>query len=129
MRSTGSVGCSGSASAWRRDFPGRALSMAWIELGDALVNVTSPGDGMAGPKSTGNVGHRTKVYVDDVDAHFERAREVGATILSKPQDGFWGGRIYRAADLEGHLWEFSQARVDLDASQWRPPSGIDRGAP
>jgi PhnB protein len=47
------------------------------------------------------------VHVDDVDAHFERAKEAGATILTEPEDTA-NGRLYRAEDLEGHRWMFSQ---------------------
>lgn len=47
------------------------------------------------------------VYVDDVDRHFARARDRGATILSDPQDNPYG-RAYRAEDLEGHRWMFLQ---------------------
>jgi PhnB protein len=47
------------------------------------------------------------VLVDDVDAHFARARSAGATILSGIEDG-GAGRQYRAADLEGHRWMFAQ---------------------
>ena len=43
------------------------------------------------------------VYVDDVAAHFERARSAGATILSAVEEGGEGKR-YRAEDLEGHGW-------------------------
>lgn len=49
------------------------------------------------------------VYVEDVDAHFERAREAGATILSEVETGGPGKR-YRAEDLEGHRWMFMQRR-------------------
>lgn len=45
------------------------------------------------------------VYVDDLDAHFERALAAGATILSKIEDGP-PGRRYRAEDIEGHRWFF-----------------------
>ena len=48
------------------------------------------------------------VYVEDVDAHYARARQAGATILSALEDG-WPGRRYRAEDLEGHRWMFMQA--------------------
>ena len=48
------------------------------------------------------------VYVDDVDAHFERARSAGATILSEVESGGPGKR-YRAEDLEGHRWMFMQS--------------------
>ena len=47
------------------------------------------------------------VYVWDVDAHFERARAAGATILSPVESGGPGKR-YRAEDLEGHRWMFMQ---------------------
>jgi uncharacterized glyoxalase superfamily protein PhnB len=50
------------------------------------------------------------VEVDDVDAHFERARAAGATILTELEDNpAVGQRQYRAADLEGHRWMFAQA--------------------
>src|SRR5262245_42252685 len=49
------------------------------------------------------------VEVDDVDAHFARAREAGATILSEPEDVPAAGvRHYRVEDPEGHRWMFSQ---------------------
>jgi PhnB protein len=47
------------------------------------------------------------VYVDDVDAHYERARAAGATILGALEDG-WPGRRYRTEDLEGQRWMFMQ---------------------
>ena len=47
------------------------------------------------------------VYVDDVDAHFARARAAGASILSEVEDLPWGDRRYRVEDLEGHRWMFS----------------------
>jgi uncharacterized glyoxalase superfamily protein PhnB len=48
-----------------------------------------------------------QVEVDDVDAHFARAKGAGATILSEPQDNPYG-RLYRAEDPEGHRWMFIQ---------------------
>jgi len=48
------------------------------------------------------------VAVDDVDAHFARAKSAGATILSPPEDGPFG-RLYRAEDPEGHRWMFMQS--------------------
>ncbi|MDQ6918120.1 MAG: aminotransferase [Candidatus Dormibacteraeota bacterium] len=45
------------------------------------------------------------VYVDDVPAHFERAKKAGARILSEPEEG---PRRYRVEDLEGHRWFFME---------------------
>jgi PhnB protein len=48
------------------------------------------------------------VVVSDVDAHFRRAKEAGATLLSEPEDQSYGERIYRVEDFEGHRWMFAQ---------------------
>jgi uncharacterized glyoxalase superfamily protein PhnB len=48
------------------------------------------------------------VEVEEVDAHYERAREAGATILREPEEPGIGARIYSAEDLEGHRWMFGQ---------------------
>jgi uncharacterized glyoxalase superfamily protein PhnB len=47
------------------------------------------------------------VHVDNVDAHFERARAAGALIDSQPVDQPYGQREYGARDLEGHRWWFA----------------------
>jgi len=49
------------------------------------------------------------VEVKSVDAHCERARGAGAEILREPEDLPFG-RLYSAADLEGHRWRFMQSR-------------------
>ena len=53
------------------------------------------------------------VYVDDADAHCERARAAGAVITMEPAtqdygEGYWVDRSYGARDLEGHHWWFLQ---------------------
>jgi uncharacterized glyoxalase superfamily protein PhnB len=45
--------------------------------------------------------------VGNVDAHFERAKAAGATILREPMSEPYG-RLYNAADPEGHRWMFMQ---------------------
>ena len=49
------------------------------------------------------------IAVDDPDAHYERAKAAGATILREPEEPGIGFRIYTAEDLEGHSWMFGQA--------------------
>ncbi len=49
------------------------------------------------------------VEVDDIDAHYERARAAGATTLSEVEGNPGiGQRQYRAEDIEGHRWMFAQ---------------------
>jgi uncharacterized glyoxalase superfamily protein PhnB len=50
------------------------------------------------------------VQVGDADAHHERARAAGATVLRGPEDVDPVGRLYTAEDLEGHRWMFVQPR-------------------
>ncbi|MBA2460201.1 MAG: VOC family protein [Actinobacteria bacterium] len=45
------------------------------------------------------------VYVEDIEAHYARAKEAGAVILSELEDDAHG-RKYRAEDIEGHRWMF-----------------------
>ena len=58
------------------------------------------------------------VYVDDVDAHFERARGAGANMLSEPRDQPYGDRSYTVEDLEGHRWMFAQHLRDVPPEEW-----------
>ena len=57
----------------------------------------------------------------DIDAHCERARAAGAVIAMEPEEQFYGDRVYRAADPEGHTWIFSMhvrdvSRADAEAA-------------
>jgi len=104
----------------RMTTPDGRLSHGEMEAGDGLIMMATPSPHYHGPKR-----HRDEceparhwsevpyiidgvlVYVDDVTAHFERARAAGATILSAPEEASEGKR-YRAEDLEGHRWMFMQ---------------------
>jgi uncharacterized glyoxalase superfamily protein PhnB len=81
---------------------------AQLRLGANVVMLGSvrPGEGMASPQALGAATQSLYVYVNDLDAHYERARTAGAQILSPPEDTDFGSREYHARDLEGHLWAF-----------------------
>lgn len=103
--------------------------MTWIEVGSGLFNIATPDETWRQDSSPAAPGVVMKVYVDDIDKHFSRAKAEGAKIISEPQDEFWGGRIYRALDHEGHQWEISQRDRDLAAERWQLPPGVTRGVP
>lgn len=46
------------------------------------------------------------VVVDEIDAHYARARRAGAEIVIQLGDTEYGSREYTARDFEGHLWSF-----------------------
>ncbi len=67
-----------------------------------------------------NGANTTSTHVavtSDVDAHCERARAAGATILVEPEDQFYGDRVYRCVDLEGHHWTFAHHVRDVTGAQ------------
>jgi uncharacterized glyoxalase superfamily protein PhnB len=53
------------------------------------------------------------VYIDDVDAHCERAKAAGAVITRELETSdhgpeYWADRTYECRDIGGHHWWFSQ---------------------
>ncbi len=80
---------------------------AEMELGEAVIMLGTP-PGHKSPAHLGQVTVGMYVRVDDVDAHFERAKTAGAEIDSPPTDQAYGDRSYGARDPEGHQWWFYQ---------------------
>lgn len=89
---------------------GPIVSHARLELGTSQIMLGSvrPDDGMTSPQALGIATQALCVYVDDVDAHFARARAAGAAIADPPQDNGFGAREYHVRDLEGHPWVFGE---------------------
>jgi uncharacterized glyoxalase superfamily protein PhnB len=77
---------------------------------DNVVMLGTPLDESGKPKKMKNVEPRTccvLCYVDDVDAHYEKLRDAGATITASLEDKDYGDRMFGARDLEGHDWYFA----------------------
>jgi uncharacterized glyoxalase superfamily protein PhnB len=56
--------------------------------------------------------------VPDVDAHFEKTKSAGATIVEDLHETVYGERQYGVRDLEGHLWLFSAHARDVSPGEW-----------
>jgi uncharacterized glyoxalase superfamily protein PhnB len=65
--------------------------------------------GLVSPRELAGVHGQIYCEVDDVDAHYRKARAAGATIVGEPADQPHGSRTYRAMDTEGHRWIFGSA--------------------
>jgi uncharacterized glyoxalase superfamily protein PhnB len=98
--------------------PDGRLAHGEMKAGDGLIMLASPTPDYQSPKRHREVCEPARrwssvpwiidgvlVYVDDLDAHFKRAKAAGARILSEIEEG-QPGRRYRAEDLEGHRWFF-----------------------
>jgi uncharacterized glyoxalase superfamily protein PhnB len=91
---------------------GSSVRHAQLRLGTNVIMLGSvrPDDGMASPEALGVATQALYVYVEDVDAHYQRARAAGAQIVSMPEDTDFGSREYHVRDVEGHLWAFGTFR-------------------
>lgn len=58
------------------------------------------------------------VHIDNVDRHYERAKQSGARIINLPADYPFGERQYTVEDIGGHRWTFSQTIADIDPKTW-----------
>lgn len=79
-----------------------------LEVGSGVVMLGQPGPDYKGPKNQGRATAGVHVYVNDVNAHYERAKAAGAEITQEPADQEYGDRRYDAKDPEGQDWFFAQ---------------------
>jgi uncharacterized glyoxalase superfamily protein PhnB len=81
---------------------------------------------MRSPASLGYVGTQfVRVTLESgIDEHCARAEAAGARITQRPEDQFYGARVYRALDLEGHVWNFDQNIADLSLADMEKASGL-----
>jgi uncharacterized glyoxalase superfamily protein PhnB len=128
----------GAAVAWLRsalgfevemqfEAPEGGLRLAEMRFGDSVVMLSPESEaGQLSPPSLG--GRSTQMLhvrlADGLDAHFERARAAGASILQAPADQYWGDRNYRCRDPEGHVWTFAQWLRPATAADIEAASGL-----
>jgi uncharacterized glyoxalase superfamily protein PhnB len=84
-----------------------AVSHAELRLGEDSVMLGYPGSDYKSPRQADHRSALVHVYVDDVDAHFERAKAAGAEIVMEPTNQEYGDRRYDAMDPEGQFWSFA----------------------
>lgn len=91
-----------------------------MDAGAGLFMLGSPGKAYRNPKHLGQAGHNLYVYVDDIEAHYARTKQSGATLLSELSDTFYGDKRYGVEDPEGHQWYFGQAIKEVSPENWNP---------
>ena len=69
-------------------------------------------------KDASVAGSRVMVPVNDVDAHYARAKAAGAHVVSEPTTYPYGERQYSVRDIGGHRWTFTQSVADSDPAAW-----------
>ncbi|HSC91251.1 MAG TPA: VOC family protein [Gaiellaceae bacterium] len=108
----------GFEEALRSHSPEGRVWHAELHLGDGVVYLGEPGGGYVSPRRAGGTTVSIYALVDDLDAHFERARAEGAEIVAEPAEQAYGDRRYHAKDPEGHEWFFAQHLRDVPPEEW-----------
>ncbi len=107
--------------------PGGKIAHSEMTLGDGLIMVGSEWDGAHRSPASIDAKNTQSIHVHietDIDAHCTKARKAGAIIEMEPTDQFYGDRVYRARDPEGHIWTFGQTVRPMMASEWDKASGL-----
>ena len=101
------------------DPEGRTIhaEVAWRD-GLMMLGPEDAGGSCKTPASSGvRPSSALYVYCDDVNALFQRATAAGAAVESPPQDMFWGDRVCRLIDPDGHVWQFATNVADFDPAK------------
>ena len=93
-------------------------SGAQMYLGEAWIMLDAAGASQKTPAELGYGTQSLTVFVPDVDAHYDRAKSGGATIVEDVHETIYGERQYGARDLDGHHWLFSAHARDVSPAEW-----------
>ena len=100
----------------RIEAPGNLIGHAELRIGDSVVMV---GDARGPHKPMPGMLY---IYVEDVDATFQRALAAGATQVQPPTDQFYGDRSGGVNDPCGNQWWIATHIEDV------PPEELKRRA-
>jgi PhnB protein len=105
--------------------PEGKVGHAELSIGDSLIMLADefPDMGARSPRSVGGSPVTIHVYVEDVDATFERAIEAGATALRPVENKFYGDRGGEFEDPFGHRWSIATHVEDVSPEEMQQRMG------
>jgi PhnB protein len=109
----------GTTERMRMATPDGKVSHAELQLGASLIMLADefPEIGVRSPKAFGGSPVTLSVYVEDVDAVFERAQRAGAKVLRPLEDQFYGDRSGQFEDPFGHRWSVASRIEDVSPEE------------
>ena len=107
--------------------PGGRVTHAQLDIAEGAVMLGRQGAEFRPPRPD-EVSQYVVVHVEDVDRHFEHARQRGARVLKSPAATPFGERQYTVEDLGGHRWTFSQSIADVAPEEWGATPARESGA-
>lgn len=110
----------GAKETFRLEAGGK-IAHAEIQIGDSRLMLSDefPEWDALGPESRGGTTGSLLIYVDDVDASFERAIKAGASVLQAVENQFWGDRMGTVVDPFGHRWMLGTHVEDVSEDEMR----------
>jgi PhnB protein len=92
---------------------------ATVKIGNSIIalNQEAPEQGVLSPLATNVSVSQTHLYVDDVDAYWNRAVEAGAMVRTPLFDAYWGDRTGILVDTNGHLWSLASKIENLSKEE------------
>jgi PhnB protein len=101
--------------------PDGKIMHAEMMIGDSIIMLSDefPEFGSLSPQSTGGAGMGLHIYLDGVDAAFDRAVKAGAEVEMPVMDQFWGDRYGKLKDPFGHHWSIATHSKDLSLDEMK----------
>lgn len=93
---------------------------ALLKIGDSMLMLNDEfpeHGGQLGPSTTAGSPVALHIYLDNVDAAFERAVSAGATVKMPLMDQFWGDRYGVVIDPFGHRWSLATHARDMSPEE------------
>jgi PhnB protein len=114
----------GATELMRLNGPDGKIGHAEIRIGDSPVMLADehPHMGVRSPQSLGGAAVSLMIYVEGVDAVFQRAVAAGAKELQPLKNQFYGDRSGTVQDPFGHVWTIATHVEDI------PPEEIGKRA-
>ena len=97
---------------------GNPVAGVQMQLGDASIQIYRARPGYSSPAQLGAATQSLTVFVEEVEAHFDRSKSAGAKIVEELHETEYGELQYGAVDLEGHHWLFSRHARDVAPEEW-----------
>jgi PhnB protein len=114
----------GATELFRMAGPDGRIGHAELKIGDSIIMLADEMRemGYRSPRALGGSSVSLLLYVEDVDAQFERAVKAGATAQRPVANQFYGDRSGTIEDPFGHVWTISTHVEDI------PPEEMARRA-
>ena len=101
--------------------PDGKIMHAELKIGDSVIMMSDefPEFGSLSPQSIGGSPMGLHIYIENVDAAFDRAVKAGAQVEMPVIDQFWGDRYGKLKDPFGHKWSIATHTKDLSMDEMK----------